>query len=82
MLTLPFPIIANEAWWASAEVGRQPWVVYGLMRTAEGASTNVVAGETIFTLAGFAGIYAFLILLYVFLALREVLNGPTPAVPA
>jgi cytochrome bd ubiquinol oxidase subunit I len=79
MLTLPFPLIANEAGWASAEVGRQPWIIYGLMRTAEGASTNVVAAETIFTLVGFAGIYAFLILLYVFLVLREVLNGPSPA---
>jgi len=79
MLALPFPSIANEAGWVSAEVGRQPWLVYGIMRTAEGASTNVVAGETIFTVAGFAGIYALLILLYVMVALREVANGPSAA---
>jgi len=79
MLAIPFPSIANEAGWVSAEVGRQPWIVYGLMRTADGASTNVVSGETIFTVAGFAGIYALLILLYVMVVLREVGNGPGAA---
>jgi cytochrome d ubiquinol oxidase subunit I len=49
------------------------------MRTVEGASPNVVSGETIFTLVGFAGIYAMLILLYILVALREVLNGPNVA---
>ena len=76
MLAAPFPFIANEAGWASAEVGRQPWIVYGLMRTAQGASTNVVAGETIFTLIGFAGMYFLLGTLYLFVALREIGNGP------
>ena len=76
VLTLPFPIIANEAGWVTAEVGRQPWIVYGLMRTAAGSSSNVVAGETIFTLIGFAGVYMLLGILYLFVTLREVLKGP------
>jgi cytochrome d ubiquinol oxidase subunit I len=76
MLAMPFPYIANEAGWVSAEVGRQPWIVYGLMRTAQGAATNVVAGETIFTLIGFVGMYFLLGTLYLFIVLREIGNGP------
>ena len=49
MLAMPFPYIANEAGWVVAEVGRQPWIVYGLQRTAHATSTNVSAGMTVFT---------------------------------
>ncbi len=79
LLALPFPAIANEAGWASAEVGRQPWLIYGLMRTDAGISPTVVAGETIFTVIGFAGVYLLLGILYLFLILREILNGPRAA---
>ncbi len=76
MLAVPFPYIANEAGWVVAEVGRQPWLVYGLFKTAQGSSANVAAGETVFTLLGFAGIYACLILLFVFLVGRVIHEGP------
>ena len=76
LLAMPFPLIANEAGWVTAEVGRQPWIIYGLMRTSAGISPTVVAGETIFTLIGFAGVYMLLGMLYLFVTLREVLNGP------
>ena len=76
MLALPFPYIANEAGWMVAEVGRQPWLVYGLLRTAEGTSTNVAAGETVFTTLGFGGIYAMLSLLFLLLVGRVILKGP------
>jgi cytochrome d ubiquinol oxidase subunit I len=76
MLLLPFPFIANEAGWVVTEIGRQPWIVYGLLKTAKGWSPTVVAGETIFTLLGFAGMYALIILLYFFLLLRELMQGP------
>ncbi len=76
MLSLPFPFIANEAGWVTAEVGRQPWLIYGLLRTAQGTSPTVTAGETIFTLLGFAGIYALLAMLYLFLVGRVVMQGP------
>lgn len=82
MLLLPFPYIANEAGWVTTEVGRQPWLVYGLLRTAAGASPTVVAGETIFTLLGFAGMYALIGLLSLFLALHMVLEGPEEQVSA
>ena len=76
MMAVPFPFIANEAGWVVAEVGRQPWLVYGLLRTSDGTSTNVAAGETIFTTLGFAGIYAMLSLLFVFLIGRVIYSGP------
>ncbi|HYM70383.1 MAG TPA: cytochrome ubiquinol oxidase subunit I [bacterium] len=76
VLLLPFPYIANEAGWVVSEVGRQPWLVYGLLRTVAGVSPNVIAGETIFTVLGFAGMYALLGVLAVFLAILIVLRGP------
>lgn len=76
MLAMPFPYIANEAGWVVTEVGRQPWIVYGLMRTSEGASPTVAAGETIFTLVGFSGMYFVLGVLFLSLVLREIGLGP------
>ena len=76
MLAMPFPYIANEAGWTVSEVGRQPWIVYGVMTTAQGVSTNVSAGETIFTLLGFMGIYALLGLVFLSLLLKYIGEGP------
>jgi cytochrome d ubiquinol oxidase subunit I len=76
LLSLPFPYIANTAGWATAELGRQPWVIHGLMRTADGASPMVVAGNALFTLIGFAGLYALLSVLFLLLVYREVARGP------
>ena len=76
MLAMPFPYIANEAGWTVSEVGRQPWIVYGVMTTAQGVSTNVSAGETIFTLLGFMGIYALLGLVFLYLLLKFIGEGP------
>lgn len=75
-LAFPFPYVANTAGWMTAELGRQPWLVYGLFRTAQGASPRVHAGNAIFSLVGFAGLYLVLGLLYVFLMGREVVHGP------
>jgi len=76
MLMLPFPYIANTAGWITAEVGRQPWLVYGLLRTAAGASPYVSAGNGIFTLLGFMGLYLVLGILFLFLVQREIEHGP------
>jgi len=76
MLSAPFPFIANTAGWTTAELGRQPWLVYGLVRTAEGASPAVSAGNALFTLIGFAGMYTVLGILYLFLMHREIGHGP------
>jgi cytochrome bd ubiquinol oxidase subunit I len=78
MLAFPFTYIANIAGWTTAETGRQPWVVYGLLRTEDGASPadSVPAGTGIFTLLGFSGLYLFMSLLFVVLILRIVNQGP------
>jgi cytochrome d ubiquinol oxidase subunit I len=78
MLAFPFTYIANIAGWVTAETGRQPWVVYGLMRTREGASpaSSVPAGTGIFTLLGFCGLYLLVAILYLVLILRIVVRGP------
>ena len=78
MLSLPFPFIANTAGWMTAELGRQPWLIYGLMRTAAGPSMNVSSGNTLFTLLGFMGMYALLAMLFLFLMRREFDHGPEP----
>ncbi|HEX3604841.1 MAG TPA: cytochrome ubiquinol oxidase subunit I, partial [Candidatus Dormibacteraeota bacterium] len=78
MLMLPFPYIANEAGWVVTEVGRQPWLIWGVMPTARGASPTVEAGETIFTLLGFAGTYTVLGLGFLFLVGRQIALGPRP----
>lgn len=76
LLAMPFPYIANEAGWVTTEVGRQPWIIYGIMRTSEAASPTVAGGETIFTLIGFAGMYFILGVLFLYLVLREIGEGP------
>ena len=76
MLAMPFPYIANQAGWIVAEVGRQPWIVYGLQRTADATSVNVSSGMAWFTLLGFMGLYALLGILYLFLFARIVAAGP------
>jgi cytochrome bd ubiquinol oxidase subunit I len=76
MLAFPFPYIANTAGWMSAELGRQPYLVHGLLRTADGSSPTVHAGSTLFTLLGFCGLYLVLALTFAFLVARELRHGP------
>jgi cytochrome bd ubiquinol oxidase subunit I len=76
MLSFPLPYIANTAGWMTAEIGRQPWVVYGLMRTEQGYSKYVSAGNGLFTLLGFMGMYTVLSILFIVLVYRIISNGP------
>jgi cytochrome bd ubiquinol oxidase subunit I len=78
MLCVPLPYIANTAGWMTAELGRQPWLIYGLMRTSQGISPKVSAGSAWFTLLGFMGIYTVLGILWLFLIYREIDVGPPP----
>lgn len=78
MLAFPFPYIANIAGWFTAEIGRQPWLVYGLLRTEVGFSARVSPANTLFTLLGFMGIYALLSIFLIFLFQREIDHGPAP----
>ncbi|WP_437230728.1 cytochrome ubiquinol oxidase subunit I [Planctomicrobium sp. SH661] len=79
MLAFPFPYIATTAGWWTAELGRQPWVIYGLMRTADADSQHVNPGDVIFTTLGFAGLYLLLGGLFVVNVLKELNRGPAPA---
>jgi cytochrome bd ubiquinol oxidase subunit I len=76
MLSFPLPYIANTAGWMTAEIGRQPWVVYGLIRTSEGYSKYVSAGNGLFTLLGFMGMYTVLSVLFIVLVYRIISKGP------
>jgi cytochrome d ubiquinol oxidase subunit I len=78
LFMLPFPYIANTAGWYTAELGRQPWLVYDLMRMTEGASPTVSAGNTLFTLLGFVGLYILLGMLFLLLVGKIINQGPKP----
>jgi cytochrome d ubiquinol oxidase subunit I len=82
MLAFPFPYIANTLGWMTAELGRQPWLIYGLFHTRDGYSKVVSNGDTIFTLIGFVGLYFVLGLLFLFLVGREIGQGPDEEVAA
>ena len=72
----PFPYIATTAGWMTAELGRQPWLIYGVMRTSSGLSPHVSSGNGLFTLLGFMGLYMVLGILFLFLVGREIEHGP------
>jgi len=82
MLAFPFPYISTTAGWMTAEIGRQPWLIYGLLRTSAGTSPGVSEGSAVFTLLGFLGLYLVLGVLFLFLILRELERGPEPAIKA
>lgn len=73
---MPFPYIANTTGWYTSELGRQPWLVYNLLRTSAGASPTVSSGNTLFTLLGFVGLYMLLGLLFLLLVGKIIKNGP------
>jgi cytochrome d ubiquinol oxidase subunit I len=77
-LMAPFAYIANTAGWYTAELGRQPWLVYDLLTTAEGISPTVSSGNTLFTLIGFIGLYLMLGILFLILIGKNVYKGPEP----
>jgi cytochrome d ubiquinol oxidase subunit I len=79
MLSVPFPYIATTAGWWTAELGRQPWVVHGLLRTADAGSPQVNAGNVVFTTLGFAGLYLVLAILFLYQIMRELNRGPVAA---
>ncbi len=81
LLSFPLPYIANTAGWMTAEIGRQPWVVYGLMRTSDGYSKYVSAGNSLFTLLGFMGMYSLLSILWIVLVYRIIETGPAAPEP-
>jgi len=78
MFLFPFPYIANITGWYVAELGRQPYLVYGLLRTSEGISPTVSSGNTLFTLLGFVSLYMLLGILFLVLVGKTIHQGPKP----
>ena len=78
MLAVPFPYIATTAGWLTAELGRQPWIVYGLQRTVDATSPTVSGGNVVFSTLGFMGTYLVLGILFLYLVAREIERGPVP----
>ena len=78
MILAPFAYIANITGWYVAELGRQPYLVYGLLKTVDGISPTVSSGNTLFTLLGFVGIYFLLGVLFLILVGKTIYHGPKP----
>jgi cytochrome d ubiquinol oxidase subunit I len=75
MLAFPLPFVCNTAGWLTAELGRQPWLVHGILRTKDGSSAHVSSGSTLFSLLGFMGLYALLSLLFFLLVTKHLERG-------
>jgi cytochrome bd ubiquinol oxidase subunit I len=82
LLSIPLPIVANELGWISAEVGRQPWAVYGLMRTEQAVSSVVSAGQILLSIGLFSAIYALLLGVWLYVLRLKVLQGPEADTPS
>jgi cytochrome d ubiquinol oxidase subunit I len=78
MFAGPLPYLTTTAGWMTTEIGRQPWIVYGLLRTQEGTSPLLSDGNALFTLLTILLLYALIGLLYAFLMLKEIGRGPMP----
>jgi len=76
VLAVLLPQIANQVGWYSAEIGRQPWIVYNLLRTSDALSKAVVANQVLFSLILFTLIYALLLVLFLFLLNEKIKHGP------
>jgi cytochrome d ubiquinol oxidase subunit I len=73
---VPLPFIANQLGWVAAEVGRQPWVVYGLLRTRDALSKSVVAGQVLGSIIMFAVIYSLLFVVFLYILNDKIQHGP------
>ncbi len=76
LFSIPLPLIANEVGWMAAEIGRQPWTVYKILRTANSISVNVPASKILFSLIMFSLIYILLGIMFVKLLVKIIKKGP------
>lgn len=79
VLAIPVPILAVEIGWMTAEVGRQPWIVYGLMMTSKGVSLGVSSTDVILSLGAILVVYTLLFFLWIYSLRKEIIRGPAPA---
>ena len=78
VLAIPLPILAVELGWMTAEVGRQPWIVYNLMRTVEGTSPAVSATDVALSIGAIVALYLLLLFLWLYAIRKEIITGPDP----
>jgi cytochrome d ubiquinol oxidase subunit I len=76
VISVIFPQIANQTGWMTAEIGRQPWVVYGVLRTVHGVSSTIVSSQVVLSIFMFIVIYTLLFALFLFLLDRKIKHGP------
>jgi cytochrome d ubiquinol oxidase subunit I len=76
IIAIPLPILANELGWMTTEIGRQPWIVYHVMRTSDAISFSVPAGQILATIILFCAIYLLLTILWIYILTREISHGP------
>jgi len=69
-------VVCNHAGWCAAELGRQPWTVYGLLRTSDSLSKSVTAGQVMSSLVGFGLVYLFLFAVWIFVMADKIKAGP------
>lgn len=82
VVSIPLPYIANQIGWVTAEVGRQPWTVYGLLRTSDSVSKAVSAQQTLSSIIMFLVIYALLFAVFLYVLNDKIHHGPDPVTPA
>jgi cytochrome d ubiquinol oxidase subunit I len=76
LFALPLPYIAGQFGWMVAEIGRQPWIVYGLLKTSDAVSKSVSARQVLLSLIGFTLLYGFLAVMDVYLLAQHAQKGP------
>ncbi len=79
--SIPLPFITNELGWITAEVGRQPWIVYHLLKTSDAVSISVPAWQVLFSIIIFVLIYILLFFVWIYLLKRQLHQGPDEGVP-
>ena len=77
VFAVALPNLANQFGWFSAEMGRQPWVVYGLLRTSDALSEAVQANQVLFSLIMFFLIYSLLFVLFIYMLNKKIKHGPS-----
>ena len=76
LFTIPLPVIACEMGWMAAEIGRQPWAVYNVLKTADAASVVVPAWQVLLTIIMFTIIYSLLFVLFIKFLTQMIKKGP------
>ncbi len=82
ILSVAFPQLANQAGWFTAEMGRQPWIVYKLLRTVDGVSAAIQSGQVVASIVMFIVIYILLFSLFIYLLDQKIKHGPEDNMPS